>query len=294
MLSKAPQMSRCELPLPVLRERAGVRVHFCGCTETHPHPNPLPEYRERGWKAPRAFTLAELLVVIGVIALLVGILLPALSSARESSRAVACLSNLRQIVAAAHAYAVEQDGRYPIAQYRATEGSRSVHYCWDFTTIVEPGQPPRVVPGLIWRTGDLAKVQQCPSYDGRSSTAADPYTGYNYNTSYIGHGEGESVREPARVSLVRRPAETAIFGDGQWAGGANKYMRAPFPHPGDTFTGRTAGTQGFRHKGRTNVAFCDGHAEALDRRFTDNADGAAGVAPGTGFLSADNSLYDLQ
>jgi prepilin-type processing-associated H-X9-DG protein len=71
-------------------------------------------------------------------------------------------------------------------------------------------------------------------------------------------------------------------------------MRAPWPNPGDAgFRGRWAGTQGFRHGGRSNTAFCDGHAEALRARFADNQDGAERVAPGTGFLSADNSLYDL-
>ncbi len=71
-------------------------------------------------------------------------------------------------------------------------------------------------------------------------------------------------------------------------------MRAPFPNPGDaSFNGRWSGTQGFRHLKRTNVAFCDGHSESLSARYTNNADGAANVAPGTGFLSADNSMYDL-
>jgi len=58
----------------------------------------------------RAFTLVELLVVIGIIAVLVGILLPALSRAQEAGRATACLSNLRQISMGLLAYANDNDG----------------------------------------------------------------------------------------------------------------------------------------------------------------------------------------
>jgi len=63
--------------------------------------------------AHRAFTLVELLVVIGIIALLISILLPALNKARESARAVQCMSNMRQLGAASLNYAAEQRSYLP-------------------------------------------------------------------------------------------------------------------------------------------------------------------------------------
>jgi prepilin-type processing-associated H-X9-DG protein len=72
---------------------------------------------ERGHALPRrepsAFTLVELLVVIGMIALLVGILLPALNKARESGRQVQCLSNLKQIANATIMYCNDNGGLFP-------------------------------------------------------------------------------------------------------------------------------------------------------------------------------------
>src|ERR1039458_8094730 len=62
---------------------------------------------------PGAFTLIELLVVIAVIAILAALMLPSLASAREKGWKAACLSNLRQIGLAIHAYASDNDGKIP-------------------------------------------------------------------------------------------------------------------------------------------------------------------------------------
>ena len=75
-------------------------------TTSHPRPRRAPSTR-------RAFTLVELLVVIGIIALLVSIMMPALRRARESANAIACSSNQRQITMAFLMFANEHKGHLP-------------------------------------------------------------------------------------------------------------------------------------------------------------------------------------
>ena len=75
---------------------------------------------------PAAFTLIELLVVVSIIALLIAILLPALSKAREQAKLVLCATQLKQIVTAAVTYSVEYKGASP---YRGGNSEyTSVHY----------------------------------------------------------------------------------------------------------------------------------------------------------------------
>ncbi len=249
---------------------------------------------ERG--ARPAFTLVELLVVIGVIAILLAILMPSISKSRQQAQTLQCLSNLRQLAIAAFSYANVNGGTFPIAYYSSYQWPVSTNYSWDFTTQTNlMTNVQTVTAGILWMGNTNLEIQQCPTYDGKSGTPTDPYTGYNYNTSYIGHGSHETIPGPIKLSQVHRPQRCALFGDGQFSAGADKYMRAPAPNPGDAgFVGRYAGTQGFRHGGKTNVAFCDGHAETLSQRFTNisPASEMPMIAPQTGFLSADNSMYD--
>lgn len=111
----------------------------------------------------RAFTLIELLVVIAVIALLVGILLPALGKARETGYSVACLSNMKQIAGAAFNYAHDnQELVWPSDT-------------WARRTI--PGQP-GLHPGLLYDYCDSSgKIGACPKNKRRAKNLRDERPG---------------------------------------------------------------------------------------------------------------------
>jgi prepilin-type N-terminal cleavage/methylation domain-containing protein/prepilin-type processing-associated H-X9-DG protein len=106
----------------------------------------------RGWPldlrpSTLAFTLIELLVTLAIIATLAALLLPVLSRAKESGRATACLSNLRQIGVALQLYVDENQNRLPYMRDKS------------LTTTNELPSPDQVLAGHL---GNL-KVLQCPS-----------------------------------------------------------------------------------------------------------------------------------
>lgn len=250
-----------------------------------------------GWMRQRAFTLIELLVVMAIIALLLAVIAPALARAKQQSQAIACLNNLRQMAIAAHTYAQNNRDFYPLAYDKTVRTSgKTISYVWDFTSIRDSATRQTIIqPGLLWQGQTIEKIQQCPSFKGNSNWDGDPYTGYNYNTSYIGRREFNGKVFPVRTVEVSRPFRCALFGDGQIDSGANKFMRSPLTWEGDNFWPRTAGTQGYRHRGMTNVAYCDGSAKSVKRSQEQLVfDRQQGAAEGTGFLSTDNSAYSLK
>jgi len=237
------------------------------------------------------FTLVELLVVIAIIAVLAAILFPVFSRAREKARQAACQSNLKQLTLAFLMYAQDWDETFPPAYYFADGWTRQ--FSWDFS-FDWSSWPAKVGEGLITPYTKNGQINQCPSFKG-VETWGWPYTGYAYNTSYIGATPedfawgGCKRPRPASIGEIEEPVGTVLLADsaycynGQPAG--NNYLRAP----SDGVYAWIGPNVHFRHNGAANVAFCDGHVKAVARKFNQSGN-CADLAD----LSEDDSAYDLK
>ena len=211
----------------------------------------------------RAFTLIELLVVISIIGLLAAMLMPALKQARESARAAACASNLRQIGLATQMYLDEYAKFFP---YFTTAGSDRLWY-FGLESAYNPGGAPgsrhidltkaKLYPYLQTLHG----VEVCPSYDYHSPLWRQKFDqityGYGLNLNLFGKSPSAFTNPPSRVVCFTDTAQINTF---QPPASPSHPMLEEFYYASPL---STEWTVHFRHKEFANVLMCDGHVEPL-------------------------------
>ena len=211
----------------------------------------------------RGFTLIELLVVIAIIGILAALIFSAIQSIREGGNATQCTNNLRELASANLRYAGEHEGRFCPAQEPGNK-TRWHGVRTSINATFDPTKGP-LAPYL----GTEARVKLCPTFRDAikgSGSFENGSGGYGYNAVYVG-GTPPNKWIGEIIANLPNPARTVMFADCALSrdNGVQEYPFAEpwqWVSPAGKLSGPLSPSIHFRHNGRANVAWCDGHVTA--------------------------------
>ncbi len=193
----------------------------------------------------RGFTLIELLVAIAIIAILAAVLFPVFSRARQKSQQAVCLSNLKQLLAAAALY--NQDYDRTLVPARAGQAPASLGYSW--CVLLQP----------YLKNQDILKCPLDPNGQTAKRTTDLPHSyGINYNLTFNAGGFS-SVPYTYRLSAVEEVSEKLLFFD----------LKPDLEAMGASYTTHRLSRVAQRHFDQAAFGFLDGHAKVMPSKQTE-------------------------
>ena len=242
----------------------------------------------------RGFTLIELLVVIAIIAILMGILLPAIGGARKLARRTVCMGNVRRLALSIRLYTDNYDGMLPPDRLRSGTAYLEVgpykRYMPRWIWFLNEGMGYVINPHK-YETEEAFNTAlemdndyyMCPSLKDYQWARSIRNGAYGYNFQYLGNSRPNPAgtgfaNYPVWLNQIKAPAQTVVFCDSRGSDvphGQHAYLVDPpkmaVSKGARDFSPKSASVGPLkyspadaRHFGVANVAFLDGHAEAMD------------------------------